>query len=424
MVLLKKSNGLLYRMNKFFTLLTLSSLISITTATEEEFIPPTPTATWTNNQNGGGNWDADKSTVVSSDGNWTMRVSLNAEALMNTFKPSTPTTTNNAHVQINDNSVWKDEDGRYVASDTLGKGLFSLTGDTYQKRGGEERQAYTSQTTTFVMGWGNDWFASRGNDGSVVDESYNVLGTTISAGNGMAQGLQLGFSHEPTPNEKEYKSEDRWLFGGIKGDVVTLEGGNTVGLNGYREGYDMGSSSIIDALANRTFEVYRADTKVQQEGADWTISETGEGAARVDTLDAIVSGASISTADLVIVHTTSGDIASTVSFTTLYLTVTLTDGTLLRYMAEINDESTFSTSDTLVGEFADKGEALSGSSYYDIDNLTLEGISNINHGLIDFIEVYDQSHMVSKQGQVMPEPTTATLSLMALAALAARRRRR
>ena len=404
-------------MKRTILLLTLTSLAGVSFA--EEYIQPNPLATWAN-----GSWDTATSTTVSTDGNWTMRLSLNASALMDTFKPSSAPTKDDVYA-IKDNTVWKDDDGRYVASDTLGKGLFSLSGSSYQQHGSGDRTLYENQKTTVVMGWGNDWYASRDTNGNVQDESYNILGTNVTAGNGVAQGLQLGFSHT-SANVKNYQSEwkDGWIFGDyLSGDTVTLNNGTEVGLNGTREGYDMGAANLPAALGGNTFDVYRADTKLQKADG-WTIEETGAGAAKVDTLDAIVTGATIQAADLVIVHSTNGAIESSESFTTLYLTVTLTDGQTLRYMAEINDASTYADGEGLLGSFAGAGEALGGSAYYDIDNFTIEGITNINNNLIDFIEVYDKSHWVTNEGKVMPEPTTATLSLMALAALAARRRRR
>lgn len=400
-------------MKRTILLLTLTSLAGVSFA--EEYIQPNPLATWAN-----GSWDTATSTTVSTDGNWTMRLSLNASALMDTFKPSEAPTKEDIY-NITDNTVWKNDDGRYIASDTLGKGLFSLTGDSYQQHGSQARTLYENQKTTVVMGWGNDWYASRDANGNVQDESYNLFGTTVTAGNGVAQGLQLGFSHTDA-NTKTYTSEDHWLLG-LRGDTATLDNGTKVGLNGTREGYDMGAANLPAALAGNTFDVYRADTKLQNADG-WTIEETGAGAAKVDTLDAIVAGATIQAADLVIVHSTNGAIESSESFTTLYLTVTLTDGKTLRYMAEINDTSTYADGEGLLGGFAGAGEALGGSAYYDIDNFTIGGITNINNDLIDFIEVYDKSHWVTNDGKVMPEPTTATLSLMALAALAARRRRR
>lgn len=379
-------------MKRTILLLTLTSLAGVSFA--EEYIQPNPLATWAN-----GSWDTATSTTVSTDGNWTMRLSLNASALMNTFKPSDPPTKNGLY-DIEDNTVWKDNNGRYIASDTLGKGLFSLSGDAYQQRGGQDRTLYNNQNTTFVMGWGNDWYASIDNNGNRQE----------SADNGVAQGLQLGFTHlsYEDANKKNYSSNNPSAWFGQ--DNATLDGGIKVGLNGYREGYDMGEANILTG-----FDVYRADTKLQNADG-WTIEETGAGAATVDTLDAIVEGTTIKAADLVIVHSTDGAVESTESFTTLYLTVTLTDGKTLRYMAEIDDTSTVSIGGV--------GSLLGGSAYYDIDNFTIGDINDINNDLIDYIEVYDQSLWVTNEGKVMPEPTTATLSLMALAALAARRRRR
>lgn len=377
-------------MKRTILLLTLTSLAGVSFA--EEYIQPNPLATWAN-----GSWDTATSTTVSTDGNWTMRLSLNASALMDTFKPSPAPTTNGVYT-ITDNTVWKDEDGRYIASDTLGKGLFSLTGDSYQQRGSQDRTLYNNQNTTFVMGWGNDWYASIDDNGDRQE----------SADNGVAQGLQLGFTHlsYEDANEKDYDPNGGFL--GIGADRATLDNGIEVRLDGTRVGYDMGEP-ILD------FDVYRADTKLQNADG-WTIEETGAGAATVDTLDAIVEGTTIQAADLVIVHSTDGAIESTESFTTLYLTVTFTDGQTLRYMAEIDDTSTVSIGGV--------GSLLGGSAYYDIDNFTIGGIDGINNDLIDYIEVYDKSLWVTNEGKVMPEPTTATLSLMALAALAARRRRR
>lgn len=370
-------------MKRTILLLTLTSLAGVSFA--EEYIQPDPLAKWEN-----GEWNTADSTNVSTDGNWTMRLSLNASALIGTFKPSDPPITGGTYT-IADNTVWKGSNGKYIASDTLGKGLFSLSGDAYQKRGGQDRTLYNNQNTTFVMGWGNDWYSS-------------------SADNGVAQGLQLGFTHlsYEDANEKTYDPDGGFL--GIGADRATLDNGIEVRLDGTRVGYDMGEPIL-------SFDVYRADTKLQNADG-WTIEETGAGAATVDTLDSIVDiaeGVTIKAADLVIVHSTDGAVESTESFTTLYLTVTFTDGKTLRYMAEIDDTSTTS---------AGVGTLLGGSAYYDIDNFTIGGIEGINNNLIDYIEVYDKSLWVTNEGKVMPEPTTATLSLMALAALAARRRRR
>lgn len=259
-----------------------------------------------------------------------------------------------------------------------GHALFTVSGTGTHKTGWS-RTEEQNQKMTVVLGWGANWYTS--------------------ASTGVEAGLQLGMA----------------------------SGGNYKNLG--TEGGGFG--------AYGAFDVYRADTKLQ-ETDDWSISEDKK--ATACSLSQIASMTTIDKATLFITHTyaggpedqladdphrdyasDSGDYTKNATYTTFYLTVTgkLKDGTtlILNYMAQFNDESTFP---------APVGSYLGGSSYYDVDMLTK--IDNINTNLVDSMvfvnHAMDSASRAELTANGLPEPTTATLSLMALAALAARRRRR
>ena len=272
-------------------------------------------------------------------------------------------------------SILKSEDTTY--SDN-GHALFTVSGTGTHKTG-LFRTEEQNQKMTVVLGWGADWYTS--------------------ASTGVEAGLQLGMA----------------------------SGGNYKNLG--TEGGGFG--------AYGAFDVYRADTKLQ-ETDDWSISEDKK--ATACSLSQIASMTTIDKATLFITHTyaggpkdqlannadrdyasDSGDYTKNATYTTFYLTVIGKDkdkkDVVYNFMAQFNDESTFS---------APVGSYLGGSSYYDVDMLNKITINN--PGLVDSMVFVDHALTSADRAELManglPEPTTATLSLMALAGLAARRRRR
>ena len=285
-----------------------------------------------------------------------------------------------------------------------GNALFSVKGDGYYTQVNNyifwqetENVSYADRNMTVTMGWGGDWYASL-ND------------ATGLAGNAVPPGLQLGVTS--------------------KKDPANLSGGSLSGFN-----------------------VYVADMK-RQEGAnggvhdgangsyDWSISETGK--ATATTLDQIATMTTIDQATLFVTHTyandpkdqlgqltndTDRDYASDkgnyktdITYTTFYLTVIGKDANgkevVYNFMGQQDDKSTFGS--------AQEGSMAGGSAWYDVD--MLKQITINNPGLVDSMVFVDHALTSADRAQLManglPEPTTATLSLMALAGLAARRRRR
>lgn len=296
-------------------------------------------ATWNSNTEGtSGNWAASTNMDmrVTSNGNWSVNMTLDPKAMMTTFGREPGIIL-----------------GSYVNFLNSGYGLFTVTGSGYRNKD----EYYASNSTTFVMGWGNSWFEG--------------------VSNGVGQGFQMGVAQSTDTR------------------------------------YPMGTPVF-------SFEVYRFDTKLQNTDG-WTLNEKGSGAATATTMTDMIKGTTISAADLTIVHSTDGDISTTESYTTMYLTVTLEDDEgnsyLMRYMAQIDDRSTY--------DWSGEGTLLSGSGPYDVDNFTLSNLQNINASLIDELKVFGSAVHVDTSGNLfIPEPTTATLSLLALTTLATRRRRR
>ena len=275
------------------------------------------------------------------------------------------------------NAILKGKDDTYGDN---GHRLFTVSG-TGTHSPGSNRTDVQNQKMTVVLGWGADWYK-----GPVEEATF---------GTGVEAGLQLGMT-----SGGNYKNL------GTEGDFWNV--------NAYK-----------------SFDVYRADTKLQSTD-DWSINETGK--ATACSLSQLASMTTIDKATLFITHTyaggstesdrdyasDSGDYRTNITYTTIYLSVTgeLNGNTVtLNYMASYDDAS------TLNGK---EGSYYGGSSYYDVDMLTQ--ISNINTNLVDSMvfvnHAMDSASRAELTANGLPEPTTATLSLMALAALAARRRRR
>ena len=344
-----------------------------------------PTYTW---------WKGEKEMNVkaSSTGTWTIGMNLNVEALMSF---------------ADGGSRQQPTNGDYSAT---GNALFSVNGDGYYTKttnywpfgSTTDHVAYSNRNMTVTMGWGGNWYTNV--------ESMNL------ASNGVTEGLQMGVT-----STKDHKD---------------LSGGGIV------DGFDDG------------FSVYVADMK-QQNGVDggvhdgengsydWSISETGK--ATVATLDDIAKMTHIDKATLFVEHTYAGgpegnqqladsanrdyasdkgDYKKEVTYTTFYLTVTgILDGkeVTINFMAQ-NDDSSEAMWDVAAGE----GQLQGGSCWYDVD--FVEQIKDINGEFVDSLVFVDSALTSAQREQLMtnglPEPGTATLSLMALAGLAARRRRR
>ncbi|MBR5213191.1 MAG: hypothetical protein IKV92_02920 [Akkermansia sp.] len=368
-------------MNKFFTLLSLASIACITVSAEETV----PAHQY---------WHGEEEMIIKNkptNGTWTIGISLNVEALKN--------------LPQGKKTWWGGTD-----YSKTGNPLFTVTGDGYYTKdngSNTEQKQYSNRNVTVTMGWGGNWYKG------IEDTVEGLLGIPF---NGVGEGLQLGVTSEK--------------------DAHNLSGGG---------------------LISNGFDVYVADMKIQKgengvigenggiydgdNGSyDWSISE-GEKSA-CTTLDDIATMTTIDDATLFIVHTyasgpngqlatdtdrdyasNDGNYATDITYTTFYLTVTGKDingkDVVYNFMGQ-NDDS--SSND--YGE----GSILGGSCWYDVD--VLEQISGINTNLVDSL-VFISSAVPSAErdilisnGLIIPEPTTATLSLMALAALAARRRRR
>lgn len=345
-----------------------------------------PTYTW---------WDGTSkpmNVTASSTGTWTIGMNLNVDALMSFGEGGS--------------RAQSTYDGDYSTS---GNALFSVKGDGYYSS--EEREwswsefgyvttpthvPYSDRNMTVTMGWGGNWYTT-------LDDLTGL------AGNAVPEGLQLGVTS--------------------KKDAANLSGGG---------------------LLSNGFNVYVADMKIQNganggvhDGAngsyDWSISETEK--ATATTMDRIATMTTIDKATLFVTHTyasgptdqlandpdrdyasDTGNYQTDITYTTFYLTVIGKDANgndvVYNFMGQQDDKSTYSTT----GE----GTMAGGSSWYDVD--LVKQISGINGEFVDSM-VFVDSALTSAQREALmtnglPEPGTATLSLMALAGLAARRRRR
>ncbi|MBQ4593419.1 MAG: hypothetical protein IJA81_02165 [Akkermansia sp.] len=347
-------------MQKFGLLLAFAALAGFSQAAD-------PTYTWWNGQ------DDSMNVSASTTGTWTIGMNLNINALSKT------------------------DDGSHEDN---GQALFTFTGsgNTYRTGlfGSVSHPEYSNRNVTVTMGWGGDWYATKDENGNVND----------SAGNGVYAGLQLGVASAKNP-----------------ADLSSC--------NGILSG----------------FEVYRADMKVQNEGVhggdngtyDWSIDELQK--STVTTLDDIVT-MNVKQATLFVEHTyakgpsdqlandthrdyasDNGNYTTDVTYTTFYLTIIAEDEAgntvTYNYMGQYDDKSTFSS--------ADEGSRLGGSAHYDVD--MIQSITGLNNGMIEDTDfVFVNSALTSAQREALmsnglPEPTTATMSLLALATLAARRRR-
>ena len=346
-----------------------------------------PTYTW---------WKGEDTMNVSAStsGTWTIGMNINVEALKSFGAGG---------------SRQQPTNGNYS---NTGNVLFMATGDGYYEGGtgaflfdSVERREYNDRDMYLTMGWGGNWYVN-----------------VPQADNAVPEGLQLGVTSTGNPNN--------------------LTGG----------GLGSGIGSIFSN--DKGFEVYVADMKRQngENGGvhngtngsyDWSIDELAK--ATAVTLDCIAEMSDIEKATLFVVHTFAGvtagqlsesphcDYASNdgnyktdVTYTTFYLTVIGKDETgndvTYNFMGQNDDTS------SNAGSMGAEGKLLGGSCWYDVD--FVEEISKINK---DFIEdtdfVFVNSALTSAQREALmsnglPEPTTATMSLLALAALAARRRRR
>lgn len=320
-----------------------------------------PTYTWWNGQ------DNSMNVSASTTGTWTIGMNLNIEALRNLPKDT----------NYSDN----------------GQKLFTITGNGNTHGNGAE--AYYDRSVTVTMGWGAGWYDDR-------------LSETLF-GNGVQEGLQLGVTSTKNPA-------------------------------------DLSSPGVFSG-----FDVYRADMKDQNgdvhndDGTyNWSIDESsidGIQKSTATTLGDIVEMKVIKQATLFVEHTyaagpsdqqlanktdrdyasDSGDYTTDVTYTTFYLTIIAEDEdgktVTLNYMGQYDDEPTLDVTE---------GSALGGSNHYDVD--IIESIV-LNKDMIEDTDfVFVNAALTSAQRDALmsnglPEPTTATMSLLALAALAARRRR-
>ena len=326
-----------------------------------------------------------QSVVNNGKGTWTIGMNLNVSGL-------------NAILQRKDTSYGDNGNALFTAT---GKGATGVDGN---------RTGVKDQSMTTTIGWGNEWYYDY-HDGVVA--GYKPIGNAVNA------GFQLG---------------------------VTTTGGKAANLNTENGSVVGGLMGIYDGK-HSAFDVYRADMKLQEDGImengsyDWSISETGK--ATATTLDQIATMTTIDQATLFVVHTyandpkdqlgqltndtdrdyasDSGDYTTAITYTTFYLTVIGKDKdkneVVYNYMGQFDDDATYNK---------EAGSWLGGSDWYDVDMLTQ--ISNINTNLVDSMVFVDHALTSADRAQLMtnglPEPGTATLSLMALAGLAARRRRR
>lgn len=356
-----------------------------------------PTYTWWNGT------DKEMNVTASTNGTWTIGMNINVEALKSFGAGG---------------SRQQPTNGNYS---NTGNALFSIKGDgshtevTTHLFGSDtiNHVAYNDRNMTVTMGWGGNWYTNV--------ESMGL------AGNGVTEGLQMGVTSTGNANNLSGGGLSTGILGGLTGD--------------------------------KGFEVYVADTKLQNganggihDGAngsyDWSINELEK--ATVTTLDNIAKMSVIEKATLFVEHSYAGgpstgqesssdhgdyannygNYSTEVTYTTFYLTVIGIDASgnevTYNFMAQNDDRSSVSAALEWMGR--GEGQILGGSSWYDVD--FVEEISKINK---DFIEdtdfVFINSALTSAQrealmGNGLPEPATATMSLLALAALAARRRRR
>lgn len=341
-----------------------------------------PTYTW---------WKGEEkmNVTASSTGTWTIGMNLNVDALMSFADGGSRA-----------QSTYGDDYSQ------AGNALFSVKGDGYYTKDrtvlSDQHIQYSDRNMTVTMGWGGNW--------------YTNVESAGFASNGVKEGLQMGVTSTKDPKD--------------------LSGGGLI------DGFDDG------------FSVYVADMKQQNGvdggvhdgengGFDWSIVDTGK--ATVATLDDIAKMTQIDKATLFVEHTyaggpggnqqladstnrdyasDNGDYKKDVTYTTFYLTVTgILDGkeVTINFMAQNDD-----ISKPFLGIAGGEGELQGGSCWYDVD--FVEQITGINGEFVDSLVFVDSAMTSAQREQLMtnglPEPGTATLSLMALAGLAARRRRR
>ncbi|MBR5213190.1 MAG: hypothetical protein IKV92_02915 [Akkermansia sp.] len=346
-----------------------------------------PTYTW---------WKGEKEMNVkaSSTGTWTIGMNLNVDALMSFGQGGSRA-----------QSTYGDD---YSQS---GNALFSVNGDGYYSSEKREwswseweyvitptHESYSNRNMTVTMGWGGNWYTT-------LDDLTGL------AGNAVPEGLQLGVTST--------KVAENLSGGGL------FSNGFNVYVADMKEQYGDSATGGVHDGSNG--------------GYDWSISE-GEKSACA-TLDDIATMTTIDKATLFVVHTyasgpadqlandadrdyasDNGNYKTDITYTTFYLTVIGKDAkgndVVYNFMGQQDDKSTYSTT----GE----GTMLGGSSWYDVD--FVEKIEGINGEFVDSLVFVDSAMTSAQREQLMtnglPEPGTATLSLMALAGLAARRRRR
>lgn len=209
------------------------------------------------------------------------------------------------------------------------------------------------------------------------------------------------------------------------------------------------TATIKSALSNTTALVLNSGSSVSFNGNASVASVSGSGAAMTLNHNLTVKGdASIGTLTL-----NSGASIDTTAHNGTLTTTTLTvnSDTAINANLVVNDHGTldFSSGHTLtmgctvtigdevtviisdeVQEYINRGEAM--TIMYGVDNATLESITMGNvHFIMNGVERPDFFFVTEEDTvndgmklMVAPEPATATLSLLALAALAARRKRK
>ena len=235
------------------------------------------------------------------------------------------------------------------------------------------------------------------------------------------------------------------IGGDIEADTVTLQ---DVAASDSATGFDKYSNNII---ANK-FVLSNVHTDLQASvnvtGIEVCNSNTSLIMSDSAALESLTLGAGSAFGAF---KSADNCVAAAVSETTLSLTtLNVGKGATLNANIMLGSDSTLQMEDCLtmcgsVGLASDmaivlsddllallyKGESI--DLFASVDSLTLDGlnidkdtITEVNFNVDDMVQTFDMAY--STQGTVsitlIPEPATATLSLLALAALAARRRRR